>query len=350
MKKKIMIIAFLSFMLTGCENEKLEVKETKKGYTIKELGTFPWGTDGYTYYSEDNIFFLTGFDRNDKSYRYEMNLETEEFRERITETQGIQESEDPCINTKYGCIYVDNEYIMNENEEAIGENVTYYIQKNDHEMVLYHENYYYDKNIMRSCIEYSELNEKLYLLAGKENEVIYYEYVDGEWKELRHLPYQQEEYQLEYCFIEDVGLRARYSSDKHSRLILNEEEYEFEIDDAYYVSDDYILKETFNERYLPETTYLIDRMTQKTYDLNRVIDLSKSRPMSTDKMILIYPKMADYVSTYHIAVINDLKMTIYVTPFEGQFEAFGIDEKRALFLFADDENQMMTIYLLTLEE
>ena len=85
MKKKIMIIAFLSFMLTGCENEKLEVKETKKGYTIKELGTFPWGTDGYTYYSEDNIFFLTGFDRNDKSYRYEMNLETEEFRERITE-------------------------------------------------------------------------------------------------------------------------------------------------------------------------------------------------------------------------------------------------------------------------
>ena len=104
-RKTIIIISSLIFILTitGCEEETLEVRETKRGYTIEEKGIFPWGDGGYTYCIKDDIFFLTGDDQNDHYYRYEMSLETEEFRERVTEIKDNQENNvHQCINSKYG--------------------------------------------------------------------------------------------------------------------------------------------------------------------------------------------------------------------------------------------------------
>ncbi|WP_294561938.1 hypothetical protein [uncultured Traorella sp.] len=349
-RKTIIIISSLIFILTitGCEEETLEVRETKRGYTIEEKGIFPWGDGGYTYCIKDDIFFLTGDDQNDHYYRYEMSLETEEFRERVTEIKDNQENNvHQCINSKYGCIYVDNEYIMNENKESIGEKITYYIQEDKNKNILYNETYYYGENMFRSNMSYSEEDEKLYLLEGKETEVIFYERVDDSWLEIKRLPYQQDQYQLEYCSI-DNGLNAIYSSDEYTRLVLGEEEYVIEADDLYWISDDFILVETINERYLPETTYLIDRTTQRKYDLNRIIKLDQIKPMS--KTTFIYPEMVGYISTYNIAVISGMKMNIYETPFEDTYKVIGIDEKRALFFHYDSEEKMITVYLLKLEE
>ena len=346
---KVILLIILCFGLAACEEETLEVRETKRGYTIEEIATLPGSTSYFIWSSNrDDILYYRYYDQ-DVHFYYEINLENKQV-VAIEEDVIYDMSEETCDQCKYG--YISSERsILKDGEEQIGFHVTYYSQQNGEKKILYEKDMYYNDTDGRTStsIGYDLTGEHLYLLDDEENNAVLYEREDDDWKEIKSFPYEQNGYTLYSCYMIYGELQVEYRNDENIWLILQDEEYILDIDESYRVFEDYILVEHLNEQKSQETTYLIDRNTQKIYDLNRIIDMDGIFLMSYEEAIFIYPDTKDS-KTYCIASIRDLKMTIYDTPFELNFRPGGIEEKRALFLVANEDQNTVTVYLLTLEE